>query len=102
MIYRRPGRTEKKGTWKEIVKDVDKKNGRIIVGDFNAYNTVWNCEDVDRNGERLLEEFEEEDLFIVNGDTKSRMGSLGQRDSNIDLIFSSGNMVNYIEYSQEI
>lgn len=50
LIYRRSGRTEKKGTWKEIVKDVDKKNGRIIVGDFNAHNTVWNCEDVDRMG----------------------------------------------------
>lgn len=48
-----------------------------------------------------MEEFEEKDLFIVNDNTKSRMGFTGQRDSNIDLIFSSGDMLNYIEYSQE-
>lgn len=29
LIYRRPGRIEKNGTWKGLVKDVDKKNGRI-------------------------------------------------------------------------
>lgn len=103
LIYRRPRRIKRNvhGTWKGLIKDVDNNNGRIIVGDFNAHNTVWNCKDSDRNGERLLEEFEEEDLLIVNDDTKSRMGSLGQRDTNIDLIFASGEMLNYLEYSQE-
>lgn len=30
---------------------------------------------------------EDEGLFVVNTDTKTRMGELGQRDSNIDLLF---------------
>lgn len=40
-----------------------------MVGDFNAHHTVWNCESTDANGERFLNEFEDEDMFIVNFDT---------------------------------
>lgn len=80
---------------------MDKGGDRIIVEDFNAYNIAWNCEETNRNGDRLLKEFENEDLFVINGDTKSRMGIMGQRDSNIDLIFASEGTLNYLEYFQE-
>lgn len=44
------------------------------MGDFNAHNRMWNCEMIDANGEKLAEEMEEMNMFLVNGDTKSRMG----------------------------
>lgn len=52
LIYRRPRRIERNvhGTWKGLIKDVDNNNGRIIVGDFNAHNTVWNCKHNDSLG----------------------------------------------------
>lgn len=105
-IYRRPGRIEKKGTWLQIIEEVEKKNnnmndGIIMMGDFNAHHMVWNCCDTDKNGENLFEELEEKEIYVINSDTLSRMGETGQRDSNIDLIFSSHNVLNLIDYKQE-
>lgn len=57
----------------------------MIAGDMNAHNTTWNCEETDKNGERLQEIMKEKDLYIVNYDTKTRMGDINRRDSNIDL-----------------
>lgn len=48
----------------------------------------------------LYEELEEEDLFIINYDTKSRMGEGEQRDSNINLVFASVSICVKIEYEQ--
>lgn len=71
------------------------------MGDFNAHHSVWNCEVTDTNRERLLEELEEEDLFIVNHETKSRIGEVGKKNSNLDLTFSNGKILNSISFSQE-
>lgn len=101
LVYRKLGKIKRAGTWKDLVKNMDKDGDRIVIGDFNAHNVIWNCEETDRNGNRLLEEFEDEDLFIINGDTKSRMGVMGQRDFNIDLVFASEGVLNYLEYYQE-
>lgn len=72
-----------------------------MLGDFNAHHSVWNCEVTDTNGERLLEELEEEDLFIVNHETKSRIEEVGKKNSNLDLIFSNSKILNSISFSQE-
>lgn len=69
-----------------------------MVGDFNAHHTAWNCESTDANGERFLNEFEDEDMFIVNFDTLTRMGEMGQRDSNLDLIWCNSKILDMITY----
>lgn len=100
VIYRRPGKVEPHGTWRDLLNAVNKNEGLIVLGDFNAHHSAWNCDTIDTNGERLLEEFEEEDLFIVNFDTKSRVGEIGQRDSNLDLIFCNPKVMHLMSYSQ--
>lgn len=99
-LYRRPGRIKNKRAWKEIIKNINKNKGIILLGDFNVQHILWNCEEIDANGEKLLEELEDEDLFIVNYDTKSRMGGVGQKDSNIDLIFCNSKIHNMIFHHQ--
>lgn len=47
-----------------------------------------------------MEEFEEEGLYVINTDTKSRMGGTGQLDSNLDLIFSNEDLIDEIRYKQ--
>lgn len=68
------------------------------MGDFNAHYTAWNCESTDANGERFLNEFEDEDMFIVNFDTLTRMGEMGQRDSNLDLVWCNSKILDMITY----
>lgn len=69
-----------------------------MVGDFNAHHTVWNCKTTDVNGERLLEEFEDEDMFVENYDTMSRIGEIGQRSSNLDLIWCNSKILDMVTY----
>lgn len=100
VVYRRPGKIEKNGTWKGIPRNINKNEGIIILGDFNAHHTMWNCEEIGTNGYRLLEELEDEDMFIVNHDTKTRIGGIGQKDSNLDLIFCNSRIHHMISYYQ--
>ncbi|KYN28600.1 hypothetical protein ALC57_01992 [Trachymyrmex cornetzi] len=71
----------------------------IFLGDFNAHNTLWNCEYMDTIGESLQEAMERRDFMCVNMDTSSRIGAIGERDSNLDLLFCSAVLDN-IEYNQ--
>lgn len=96
VVYRRPGVVERDGTWREIVRCVDRNENLVLVGDFNAHHTAWNCDSIDVNGERMLEELEEEDMFVVNHDTLSRIGELGHRSSNLDLVWCNSSMADMI------
>lgn len=98
-IYRRPGPTTKK-TWRNLLSSLKEEKNIILTGDFNAHNVIWNCEDTDRNGEVLWEVMEENDMIIVNDSTKSRIGEGGVRSSNIDLVFSTRDIFQFIECSQ--
>lgn len=40
-------------------------------------------------------------FFIINHDTKTRIGEVGQRNTNIDLIFSNSKIFSLIKYKQE-
>lgn len=78
-VYRRPGRNLRRNAWYDIFQNVNTSEGIIVVDDFNAHNELWNCEKTDRIGESLLKELEQNDMFIVNLDTKSRQGEIGQK-----------------------
>lgn len=99
-IYRRPGLVDNSNTWRRIISYVKTFKNVIIVGDFNAHNTIWNCVDTDKNGEILQEEMEEEGFFVINRSTKSRISEGGSLPSNIDLMFSSEDLFEIITYSQ--
>lgn len=72
-VYNRLGRSIGKRAWQEIFQNINTTEGIIISGDFNSHHGIWNCERTDNGGVQLLEAFEENDLFIVNSDTKSRI-----------------------------
>lgn len=96
VVCRRPGMVERDGAWGEIIRCVDRNESLILVGDFNAHHTAWNCDNIDVNGERMLEEFEDEDMFVVNYDTLSRIGELGQRSSNLDLVWCNSTIADVV------
>lgn len=98
-IYRRPNAHVRVGAWKDILKNVNEREATIVAGDFNAHHTSWNCEKTDSMSERLMEEFDSIELFVVNDDTKTRIGEVGQADSNIDLIFANDKAMDMIKIS---
>ncbi|XP_077277505.1 uncharacterized protein LOC143905790 [Temnothorax americanus] len=73
----------------------------IVLGDFNAHNTLWNCDSTNESGDTLLDIMNDKDLLCVNVDTKSRLGYSGQRDSNLDLLFCSMGIIDEMECCQE-
>ncbi|KMQ90819.1 rna-directed dna polymerase from mobile element jockey [Lasius niger] len=99
-IYRKPGETEQPGVWKRLVESSGDIESLILTGDFNAHNRVWNCEQTDKNGEILMEELEEKNMFVVNSDTLTRIGEGGTRPSNLDLIFSSDRLFSLMKHKQ--
>lgn len=98
-IYRRPGSVER-STWRNIIQILKKYKNVLLIGDFNAYNTIWNCNDTDKNGEILQEEMEEEGFFVINRSILSRISEGGSTPSNIDLMFSSEDIFEIISYKQ--
>lgn len=58
LVYRKPGYTEKIDTWKKLL-DKFSNNSIIMMDDFNAHNTSWNCYNLDKNGSILAEECDE-------------------------------------------
>lgn len=99
-IYRRPGKEGSKIEWKKLFRGIKKNEGILVMGDFNAHHRAWNCWNTDKIGKRLLEEMENEDMYVLNNDTESRQGERNQRNSNLNLIFVSGNVIDKIEYLQ--
>lgn len=69
----------------------------IIAGDINAHNVIWNYDNMDRNGEILQEEMEERNMIIDNDEIKSRTGKEEVRNLNIDLLFATRNIYQYLK-----
>ena len=49
ICYRAPGLVLKQDQWDVIVNNINKNNHSILLGDFNAHNTSWNCDYTDAN-----------------------------------------------------
>lgn len=101
-IYKRPNTDTGNNIWKKLIRDNRGNNNRdvIIAGDFNCHNRKWNCEITDTSGERLADEMEKEDMYLVNNNSMSRIGEGQGRDANIDLMFVSSNLFNKFSYFQ--
>ncbi|XP_029054557.1 uncharacterized protein LOC114881844 [Osmia bicornis bicornis] len=89
LIYRRPGGRWLKEDWTGLFKNKRQGVETIFMGDFNARNKVWNCAVDSREGLLLEEVTRENDLFIVNTFTNSRIGTGGRPPSSIDLFIGS-------------
>lgn len=106
-VYRTPGNITKEGTWiktfERIIKENNKtktKSNTIIMGDFNSHNIAWNCDRSDKNGKILINEMNKLKLDIVNDQTKTHIGEINQRNSNLDLVFASNNIIASINCKQ--
>ena len=70
-----------------------------MVGDFNAHNKLWNCDKTDSQGEKLLNSIEIFNLFLHNLYTYSHIDAKQVKKSNINLIITSFNLVDKIDFS---
>lgn len=62
---------------------------RILIGDFNAHNTIWGSTHTDRRG-TVIEKFaENHDLLLLNTGEPTRFNSFNGNQSAIDLALSS-------------
>lgn len=101
VCIKKPGhQNERPDTWTRLIKGNNDNAEVVATGDFNVHNIVWNCVDTDINGERLAEEMEEENMFVIN--TMSRIGESDTNDSNIDLLFVSRGIADKFECEQSI
>lgn len=73
VCYRTPNHNLSLEQWGEILSNIDVSQHNIVVGDFNAHNTVWNCTKTDSNGEKLLDCIEKHQLFIHNSESYSHI-----------------------------
>lgn len=99
-IYRKPSRIGKERTWRKIIEHITSYNNVLLIGDFNAHSSTWNCVTTDRNRKIFQEELEDMDFFVVNRNTMSRMSEAGSRPSNSDLIFCLADIFELVEYKQ--
>ena len=99
VCYRTPDRNLNQQQWDSIISHSQKLEYCIMVGDFNAHNKSWNCDKTDSNGEKLLNSIENHDLFIHNVNSKTYVNAHQTKKSNLDLIISSINLADKINYT---
>ena len=98
IFYRTPtGPSLTQAQWDQIVENVNINKRCLLVGDFNAHHTNWNCKLTDSNGSKLLKAFENKNLFLHNTDTHTHLDIYRNQKSNIDLIFSSTIFSNQVD-----
>lgn len=101
VIYRSPvgSNLVKTKEWERPFKQFN-SNSTIVLGDFNAYNIIWNCKNTDSNSSVLFETSTNYSFYVVNYDTLTRIGETHQDSSNIDLVFCTGDILKDISYDQ--
>lgn len=100
-LYRRPITRIIKNEWNKIMIFGNKGSETITVGDFNAHNTLWSCQNTDSNGEILFEIMNDKGFLCCNQNTLFRMGNIGQASSNIDLIFGTTKIIDIMNITQK-
>ncbi|XP_029054362.1 uncharacterized protein LOC114881690 [Osmia bicornis bicornis] len=87
--YNPPSKTLDFHKWNSALGNLLNKDNLIILSDFNAKHTAWNCNKTNASGNILHKLIGTNDLTLHNADGISRIGQHNQMDSNIDLIISS-------------
>ncbi|CAK9799229.1 Probable RNA-directed DNA polymerase from transposon X-element [Anthophora plagiata] len=99
-IYRPPDAPLRYQQWKQFVENLSLPGYTIFTGDLNSNHPTWNSERIDNAGSNLLKVILDNNLFVHNSHTKSRLGSPGQRDSNLDVILSTMDIAHLITADQ--
>lgn len=94
--YRVPGLFLSQDQWEQITDNFGLRDNCIVMGDFNAHHTTWNCPNSDLNGERLLQSIINNNLFLHNLNSLTHIDFYRNKKSNIDLILSSMNIADKI------
>ncbi|XP_046750589.1 uncharacterized protein LOC124413847 [Diprion similis] len=94
--YRIPNYVLSQSSWNDVFECTDLNKNTIILEDFNAHNTKWNCLKNDINGDRLDHSINLKNLFLHNSNTSTHINSYNRKKSNIDLVFSSTSLADKI------
>lgn len=95
ICYRAPGDLSQ-AQWDTIFENVNNNDCWLIVGDFNAHNTDWNCLYTNTNGRKLGRTLSQNNLFLHNNDSKTHVDIRTNSYSNIDLAISTLNIADKI------
>lgn len=96
-VYRAPGVDNRtivlsQEQWDSVANLASKEEGiNYLVGDFNAHNVQWNCDDDDLNGKRFLDSIMDAGLIILNYDQVTHLNSRNGKTSIIDLVMADNN-----------
>lgn len=94
--YRSPGQTVSTDQWDSVFSNLNGHKNCIFVGDFNAHNSAWNCNKTDTNGKNLYECILNHNIYTHNTNTYTHIDRTSK--SNIDIIFSSNNIADRINF----
>ncbi|KAK2574831.1 hypothetical protein KPH14_012928, partial [Odynerus spinipes] len=96
VCYKPPNVDLTDNEWDNLIHNANRQRC-ILLGDFNSHNEVWNCEETDLNGEKLFSSIEKADLYLHNSSAKTRVDLYRHRKSNIDLVFSTIDISQFIK-----
>lgn len=97
VVYKAPGDLSQQN-FDSLISLIDHNCPTLLTGDFNSYNLIWNCKQTNKNGEFLAKSIDDNNLFLHNYDTYTHIDASNGNLSNLDLIFSSINFANNINY----
>ena len=97
VCYRSPTCSLTQIQWDIITENTTKSKHNILLGDFNAHNTIWNCKKTDSNGEKFINSIDKHNLFIHNDNSLTHIDKYRNTKSNIDLILSSMDIAEKID-----
>lgn len=97
-VYRPPGKNLTQNKWDKIFDSNKYQGNTIILGDFNAHHTSWNCLHNDTNGNRLLNTIQTRDLIVHNINSFSHINTRNGSLSNLDLIISNSSISDKIKF----
>ena len=97
VCYRAPWDSLSQKDWDLISENAFNNQHSILIGDFNAHNTSWNCKYSDASGQKFFNSIDKHDLLLHNPDTLTHIDVSRNSKSNIDLVLSSSNISDKIE-----
>lgn len=96
LCYRVPNVPTPISVWRKVASFATSNSNALLLGDFNAHHTAWNCVQTDTEGGKLHTILEESTHFLHNHDTLTHVSSQTGRKSNIDLIISTNSLADKI------
>uniref|UniRef100_A0ABD2X066 Endonuclease/exonuclease/phosphatase domain-containing protein n=1 Tax=Trichogramma kaykai TaxID=54128 RepID=A0ABD2X066_9HYME len=96
--YRSPGKNLTKEQWEKIAQNITSQR-TLLVADFNAHNTMWNCDYTSVNGKRFENTIESYDIFLHNDNTSTFIDIHRNYVSNLDVALSTMSLGDKINVS---